>query len=693
MKDQLEQMTPRGWLQLAPRLGSDELDRRFVEFCSALSQTTKTSDGMLSSQALRRFRRGLAIIKSRPYSMEEIKLHLACSVVLDLVAHTWKLKVTEDGVIVHSPMQLDNSPVLEKERVRKAHLIERDATLIKRTLTEFVRGMERQRLTSKGWHSIFSLMRDGQELAKQLTVLDHACNGGDQVSLASDVISPYIQFVEGDGICEQTGLKLRDIWRYFRLTWVNEYKSVPGRSVMILIRDSAASNHPIIGIAALGSSVVQQRVRDELIGWDASGFSNRFVERPSVKIAKSLHSALQHLIDGIYINDLIRDRFLTRAQIKRPTVELIETLRAEGKAARARHELNPHVAVHKSNTDDLNDPKVCKKKAETNLFRSKRCFQLAKLLVIRKAFQEHGFDCSNRRQMLDAIKAPQVRAAIGQLIRLVKAEHVGIDMMDVTVCGAVAPYNIVLGGKLVCMLLGSPEIVAYYADRYEKKPSIIASCMKATAVRRPHHLVLLCTTSLYGIGSSQYNRIKIPAEALGGSVGETFEYKKWGYSAGFGSFHFSQETMNWIKFLLGRQGNRRVNSIFGEGVNPLMRKIREALDLVGLLSDELLLHGNERVVYGIPLAINYKELLLGLTKRPKYIVPQSDKEERTRMLFAYWCKRWLFSRIKNSEMLQKVAQHTLTHPIRHGARVLLPGDDEESGYLWDVLEVEQAHPY
>ena len=694
MKDQLTQITPRGWLHLAPRFGSEELDRRFVDFCSALSQeTTMTPDGLLSSQTLRRFRRGLSVIKSRTYSMEDIKFHMACSVVLDLVAQTWKLKVADGGVVIHSPLQLDNSPVLEKERVRKAHLIERDATLAKRTITDFVRGMERQRLTSKGWHSIFSLMRDGKELAQQLTVLDNASHRGDQVSLASDVISPYIQFVEGDDICEQTGLKLRDIWRYFRLTWVNEYKSVPGRSVMILIRDAAATNHPIIGIAALGSSVVQQRVRDELIGWDASGFSTTFVERPSLKIAKRLHYALQHLIDGISINDLVRDGLLKRAQLKKPSLELIEVLRAEGKAARARHELNPHVAVHKSNTDDLNDPRVCRKKAETNLFRSKRCLQLAKLLVIRKAFHEHGFGCGTRRQMLDAIKAPQVRGAIGQLIRLVKAEHVGIDMMDITVCGAVAPYNVVLGGKLVCMLLGSPEIVEYYADRYQKKPSIIASCMKATPVRRPHHLVLLCTTSLYGIGSSQYNRIKIPAEAFGGSRGQQFEYKKWGYSAGFGSFHFSQETMNWIKFLLGRQGNRRVNSIFGEGVNPLMRKIREALDLVGLLSDELLLHGNERVIYGIPLATNYKELLLGLTKRPKYIVPQSDKEERTRMLFAYWCKRWLFTRIKNSEMLQKVAQHTLTHPIRHGARVLLPGDDEESGYLWDVLEVDQVHPY
>ena len=151
--------------------------------------------------------------------------------------------------------------------------------------------------------------------------------------------------------------------------------------------------------------------------------------------------------------------------------------------------------------------------------------------------------------------------------------------------------------------------------------------------------------------------------------------------------------MGWIKFLLGRQGNRRVNSIFGEGVNPLMRKIRGALDSVGLMSDELLLHGNERVVYGIPLASNYKEVLLGLAKRPKYIIPQTAGAARTKMLFTYWCKRWLSSRITNPEMLKKVGQHTLAHPIRHGARVPLPREDHETGYLWDVLEVDQAHPY
>jgi len=217
--------------------------------------------------------------------------------------------------------------------------------------------------------------------------------------------------------------------------------------------------------------------------------------------------------------------------------------------------------------------------------------------------------------------------------------------------------------------------------------------MKGQAVHRPHHLVLLCTTSLYGVGSSQYNRIKIPAGEIGGAPGEKIEYKKWGYSAGYGSFHFSKETMAWIKFLLGRLGNRRVNSIFGEGVNPLMRKIRSALDSIGLMSDELLMHGNERVVYGIPLATNYEQVLMGMSTRPDYIIPQTEPALRTNLLSDYWQKRWLSPRISRPGILETVAQHGLAYPIRHGARVPLPREDTESGYLWDVLELEQAHPY
>jgi hypothetical protein len=240
------------------------------------------------------------------------------------------------------------------------------------------------------------------------------------------------------------------------------------------------------------------------------------------------------------------------------------------------------------------------------------------------------------------------------------------------------------------MLLCSPEVIKFYSTKYAKQASIIASSMKAAPVRRRHNLVLLCTTSLFGVGSSQYNRVKVPAEAIGGEAGVDLKFEKLGYSVGFGSFHFSQETLSWIKFLLGRQGNRRVNSIFGEGVNPLMRKIREALDSVGLPGDEILWHGNRRVIYAVPLAYNYREILFGLDKRARYLIPQSDARQRTGALADYWRRRWLSPRISSNDILAKVSHHTLVHPIKHGARVLPTEEVHEVGLLWDVRDMQQG---
>lgn len=607
---------------------------------------------------------------------------------VDLAAQGWQLKVQNGDVRMCIPEQNGHSPSDEKARVRKGHLVERDSQLNQRTVSDFVRGMERQRLTDKGWHSIFSLMRDGRDLAGKLGEASRAQSKEEKDALLSRTISPYLQFVEGEATCEHTGLRLRDIWRYFRLTWVNNYKPVPGRSMMILIRDAAAPNRPVIGIAALASSVVQQKVRDEHIGWDAETFVKDFVENPSKRIARRLIDALHNLIDGIYLDDLLNDSALKfrLKHLEDPNLEVIERLRKESKEARLSHQRNPRTAIHKFFSEEPNDEAVWEQKARTMLFRSKRCMHLADLLSIRRTFQQHSFQPSSVHALRQAVQSAPVRSAIGQLVRFIKAGHVGIDMLDVTVCGAVAPYNAVLGGKLVCMLLGSPEVIKHYSAKYRNQPSIIASSMKGSPVRRPHSLVLLCTTSLYGVGSSQYNRVRVPAEAVGGQSGDELEYKKLGYSVGFGSFHFSQDTLKWIKLLLSRKTNRLVNSIFGEGVNPLMRKIREALDEVGLASDAILHHGNTRVVYSIPLARNYKEVLLGIDKHPSYIIPQTKAEQRTEMLADYWRTRWLASRINTAGILEKVESHTLSHPIKHGARVVLGNGHFEAGCFWDLIE-------
>ena len=85
-------------------------------------------------------------------------------------------------------------------------------------------------------------------------------------------------------------------------------------------------------------------------------------------------------------------------------------------------------------------------------------------------------------------------------------------MMDIIVCGSIPPYNELLGGKLVSILACSPTVIRDYTHRYAQQVSEIASRMKGQRVVRDSRLVYLGTTSLYAIGSSQYNRIKVPLQ-------------------------------------------------------------------------------------------------------------------------------------------------------------------------------------
>ena len=268
--------------------------------------------------------------------------------------------------------------------------------------------------------------------------------------------------------------------------------------------------------------------------------------------------------------------------------------------------------------------------------------------------------------------------AIEVVLKQVKASHVGIDMLDITVCGAIPPYNSILGGKLVSLLLTSPEIVRSYVRRYENAPSIIASSIAGRAVRRTPRLVLLGTTGLYNVNPSQYNRLKIDASEVGGKKGGSVAFHRLGESEGFGSYHLSRETAREIEALLAQSHpGTRVNSIFGEGVNPKLRKLRAGVDLLGLDSNALLNHRRPRVVYGIPLAENFRDVLLGLTTKPVYVLPQNRPRLVTDKIVEFWMRRWLTHRIMNAHVLETVRSHSVCYPVSHGARVVLPRVDDE----------------
>jgi hypothetical protein len=664
-------------IPLSPFLSEKKKD--FILFCEEVVEYL--SKGVEDSSYLKSLR--TRVLPKNEFSTENNRFFLAANVVLDLVAQGWEMRVT-DGVVTVSPPKLKDtsSTAIAKEFIRKGHLVERDEQLSEPSVAEFVRGMERRRLTEKGWHSIYSLMRNGKELASNLKNVASLIDDKQRQTRLIEVIAPYIEFVESERKCSHTGMFLQDIWRYFRHTWVNAYKSLPGRSIQILIRDAAAPNHPVIGIAALGSSVVQQTTRDRQIGWDVERFLDNLRNSPTAIKAKWLRATLESLIVSIYRRDIEAEGILTSLDIEYPTARVIEKLKNETERAKEQHRRYPRISDYRVQILSSNGRIDWEAQARLNLFRSKRCSTLAALLSIRKIFQEAGFNVPTKRNLSNALKSKIFCESIGQLIRFKKAENVGIHMMDIIICGAIPPYNLLLGGKLVCMLLCSPEIIDHYAKRYGSQVSVIASSMKGTAVVKKPNLVFLGTTSLYGVGSSQYNRVRIPAVEIGGKSEDEVVYRELGLSEGFGSYHLSRDTIGLMDNLLSRNGNgRQVNFIFGEGVNPRMRHIRQALSIINLPSDIILKHGNKRVVYGVELAKNYREVLLGLQEKPSYILPQSKPRTRTDRLSSYWRKRWLSKRINNEEVLGKVAQHTVSYPVTHGARVRLPMSEDSDDFL------------
>jgi hypothetical protein len=250
-------------------------------------------------------------------------------------------------------------------------------------------------------------------------------------------------------------------------------------------------------------------------------------------------------------------------------------------------------------------------------------------------------------------------------------------MMEIVVCGAIAPYSYLLGGKLVAMLLASPEVVADYERRYGNQASTIASQVAGRDIKRAAHLVFLGTSSLYvdagdtaryeagkkkGFATksrfssaSQYNRIRIPASVAGGGEKDEVRYECLGMTEGFGVVHFATDTREALEELdIIRFESKRVNSLFGEGTSPRLRKIRQGIGLLGL-SDEFLIHGQKRLVYGINLAKNTERYLAGADSEPQFFIPLTEPKRATEKIGQYWVERWLSMRINHQPTMEKVA--------------------------------------
>jgi hypothetical protein len=277
-------------------------------------------------------------------------LRAATGIVSDLVGQGWDIELDNAQLYVRFPNHEDD-PALEKKRVRDQELLKRDEQLSKPSVRSFIESMERSRVFRDRNVSIFSLMRDGSELADRLISIREEASK--DARALGRVVDPYVQIVDGRARCAFTGLRLMDIWRYFRHTWTNHYSSTPGRNLMILVRDRATEFHCVVGIAALASSVVQISERDEWIGWHPKTLLSSVEKSPSNRFAEWLLERLEISVAELYVDDLEDDGLYWKGLWAQPTEDAIERLLKEARTRRQNHYEDPAQAgLKRSSLDD-----------------------------------------------------------------------------------------------------------------------------------------------------------------------------------------------------------------------------------------------------------------------------------------------------------------------------------------------------
>lgn len=588
--------------------------------------------------------------------LESLKYVATLNILLDLSLQGWVFDV--DGTSLTLRMESDNFG--SKEKIRNRLHLETDAQFRIASVKSFIRKMEKPKSFNGNIISVKALFGDPEFLIKK-------------ISCGEEVCKPYIQLVT-DEYDVHTGYHLSEIWKYFRYTWSIPYKTMPGRNMYYLVRDAMQPFHPVIGIFALGNSVLNLTVRDNDIGWSIDAIKKsidrkisteqyeqclsqtnggtvkvsfkrseeteaEFIERSS-KYSSDLLAMLIHNVNSA-INDLYLDDLGEEAKSDNPSNEYIEWLQEESEKLRK-------LSLNNKNQKDPD----WTKEAQSNLFKRKRTAELAKLLSAKKTLMGDS-DKSDYERIKHLLSNSEGRKSITVALVANRKCKIGSNMMDIIVCGAIPPYNELLGGKLVSILSCSPIVIRDYTQKYQNQVSEIASRMKGAEIVRDSHLAYLGTTSLYAVGSSQYNRIKVPL-----SGGGELQFREMGITVGYGTVFFSTETTAILsKMLETIDGGKRINHVFGEGTSPRFRLINRGLTMLGIHAASFLNHYSPRIVYSVNLAKNTNEFLLGIDNHLDYnfdIKNDSDVKLKTQELIDYWYHRWMEKRLSTVDIISRL---------------------------------------
>src|SRR5262249_11290449 len=159
----------------------------------------------------------------------------------------------------------------------------------------------------------------------------------------------------------------------------------------------------------------------------------------------------------IYVEDLLEDGVIAAPNLANPVQAVIDRLLRDSSEQRRLHHRYVRSRDHKRKRPVITDSDHWVARARTHLFRSKRALALASYLSARVVLREAFGRCPTAKKLAALARTGQGSDTIRKILKKAKADRIGIAVADIAVCGAVQPYNAILGGKLIAMLAASPE--------------------------------------------------------------------------------------------------------------------------------------------------------------------------------------------------------------------------------------------
>ncbi|MDC3007074.1 DUF4338 domain-containing protein [Candidatus Pelagibacter sp.] len=577
---------------------------------------------------------------------DSLKFKTFCSLLADLVDLGWSIEITRKGFEISPPKYVKSDEAKIKARNSNWRAAENDIRNLQDVT--FINKLRKPPVGSKN-KSIDLLVDNGDELKKLFEEVNSLKDENEKVEALKKIIKPEIQHCFLDETCSFTGLRLMDVWRYFRLTWSMPYQTSNARTMPFLVRNGARPNKPIIGIFQLVNPFFNNTGRNSFLRWDNYLSAVQEIKNKNLTVEELADAFLQSIHKSIKetrFDDLIDDHNL----IKKPTQKVISKLTDLAEQYRIEENEEEKIQFKKIKIKTRREVETPLTKSSEKMYLKKRSKRLSKLLFARMIFNEYNLKKNPKKAITIMLQIKDGQRAMNIALEYIRQGIYSTQAADLNVCGSIAPYNELLGGKLVTLLSTSKNVMEKYDENYKKEKSIISSAVAGRDIIKPSKLLFLTVSSLYDIASSQYNRLKLYQKDYP-KLKTDLIFHEAGFTEGIGSYHISQKTSDLMNDLTGKVKKYEKKSISGKGHSHKIRKIIIGLRILNLKQEHIMMHNQKRrnYVFFHKNKKNIIKYLYGLKKIENFNHCSPDLS-----ITDAWIKRWVIKRIQRKESLEKI---------------------------------------